>query len=155
VFGTSSAGEFFVEAALFAEIFHCDAVATEPSRVRIYPKAAVLKALATDPSSALPFLKLMAHQVIEARQRLELMKIRSAKDRVMLYLDLHAGAEGSVRLKSSFRISPANSVLRAKHFIARSRALNMRAPLNVRAIVSSSKEHSGRNHSGGLKTGVA
>ena len=25
VFGTSCAGEFFVEAALFAEIFHCDA----------------------------------------------------------------------------------------------------------------------------------
>jgi CRP-like cAMP-binding protein len=45
----------------------------------------------------------MAHQVIEARQRLELMKIRSAKDRVMLYLDLHAGAEGSVRLKSELQ----------------------------------------------------
>jgi CRP/FNR family transcriptional regulator, dissimilatory nitrate respiration regulator len=103
VFGTSSAGEFFVEAALFAEIFHCDAIATETSRVRIYPKAAVLKALNTDPSSALPFLKLMAHQVIEARQRLELMKIRSAKDRVMLYLDLHAGPEGSVRLKSELQ----------------------------------------------------
>jgi CRP-like cAMP-binding protein len=103
VFGTSSAGEFFVEAALFADIFHCDAVATEPSRVRIYPKAAVLKALNIDPSSALPFLRLMAHQVIEARQQLELMKIRSAKDRVMLYLDLHAGAEGSVRLKSELQ----------------------------------------------------
>ena len=38
VFGTNSTGEFFVEAALFAEIFHCDAVATEPSRVRVYPK---------------------------------------------------------------------------------------------------------------------
>ena len=71
--------------------------------MRIYPKAAVLKALNTDPSSALPFLRLMAHQVIEARQRLELMKIRSAKDRVMLYLDLHAGAEGSVRLKSELQ----------------------------------------------------
>jgi CRP-like cAMP-binding protein len=103
VFGTSSAGEFFVEAALFAENFHCDAVATEPSRVRIYPKAAVLKALNTDPSSALPFLRLVAHQVIEARQRLELMKIRSAKDRVMLYLDLHAKREGSVRLKSELQ----------------------------------------------------
>jgi CRP/FNR family transcriptional regulator, dissimilatory nitrate respiration regulator len=103
VFGTSSAGEFFVEAALFADIFHCDAVATEPSRVRIYPKATVLKALNTDPSSALPFLRLMAQQVIEARQRLELMKIRSAKDRVMLYLDLHAGAEGSVKLKSELQ----------------------------------------------------
>ena len=103
VFGISSAGEFFVEAALFAEIFHCDAVATEPSRVRIYPKAAVLKALNTDPSSALPFLRLMAHQVIEVRQRLELMKIRSAKDRLMLYLDLNAGPEGSVRLKSELQ----------------------------------------------------
>jgi CRP/FNR family transcriptional regulator, dissimilatory nitrate respiration regulator len=103
VFGISSAGQFFVEAALFADIFHCDAVATEPSRVRIYPKATVLKALNTDPSSALPFVRLMAQQVIEARQRLELMKIRSAKDRVMLYLDLHAGAEGSVKLKSELQ----------------------------------------------------
>jgi CRP-like cAMP-binding protein len=103
VFGTSSAGEFFVEAALFAEIFHCDAVATEPSRVRIYPKAAVLKTLSTDPSSSVPLLRLMAHQVIEARQRLELMKIRSAKQRVMLYLDFHAGADSSVRLKSELQ----------------------------------------------------
>jgi CRP-like cAMP-binding protein len=103
VFGTTSAGEFFVEAALFAEIFHCDAVATEPSRVRIYPKTAVLKALHSDPSSAASFLRLMAHQVIESRQRLELMKIRSAKERVMLYLDLHAGADSSVILKSELQ----------------------------------------------------
>lgn len=82
--GQVSAGEFSVEAALFAENFHCDAVATEPSRMRIYPKTAVLTALHTDPSSALQFLKLMAHQVIEARQRLELMKVSSVKDRVML-----------------------------------------------------------------------
>jgi CRP/FNR family transcriptional regulator, dissimilatory nitrate respiration regulator len=101
VFGTNSAGEFFVEAALFAEIFHCDAVATEPSRVRIYPKAAVLEALNTDPSNALPFLRLMARRVIESRQRL--MKIRSAKDCVILYLDLHAGADGSVTLKSELQ----------------------------------------------------
>src|SRR5262247_178363 len=85
VFGTSAAGEFFVEAALFADIFHCDAVATELSRVRIYPKSAVLKALNSDPADAFLFLKLMAHQVIDARQRLEVMKIRSAKERVMLY----------------------------------------------------------------------
>jgi CRP-like cAMP-binding protein len=45
----------------------------------------------------------MAHQVIEARQRLELMKIRSAKDRVMLYLDLHADREASVKLKSELQ----------------------------------------------------
>ena len=103
VFGSSAAGEFFVEAALFAETFHCDGVATEPSRVRVYPKAAVLSALNTNPSSVLPLLKLLAHQVIEARQRLELMKVRSAKERVALYLDLHAGADGAMTLKGELQ----------------------------------------------------
>lgn len=69
-------------------------MATEPSRVCVYPKAAVLKALRTDPANALSFLSLIAHQVIELRQRLELMKVRSAKDRVLLYLDLNAEAGG-------------------------------------------------------------
>src|SRR5437899_5996624 len=45
--GTTPAGEFFVEAALFSDTFHCDAVATEPSRVRVYPKAMVLNSLRT------------------------------------------------------------------------------------------------------------
>lgn len=94
ILGTTPAGEFFVEAALFAEIFHCDAVATEPSRVRVYPKAAVLNALRTDPASGMSFLALVAHQVIELRKQLELMKVRSAKDRVMLYLELNAGPDG-------------------------------------------------------------
>ena len=94
VLGTTPAGEFFVEAALFADIFHCDAVATELSQVRVYPKAALLNALRTDPANAMSFLALMAHQVIELRQRIEVMKVRSAKERVMLYLDLNAGSDG-------------------------------------------------------------
>jgi len=87
VLGTTLSGNFFVEAALFADIFHCDAVATEPSRVRIYPKSAVLKALRAEPAHAMSFLSLVAHQVIELRHRIEIMKVRSAKERVMLYLD--------------------------------------------------------------------
>jgi len=94
VLGTTPADQFFVEAALFSDIFHCDAVATEPSRVRIYPKTALLGALNADPTSALSFLKLMAHQIIDLRQRLEVMKVRSAEERVRLYLDLHAGPDG-------------------------------------------------------------
>ena len=94
VLGTTPAGEFFVEAALFADTFHCDAVATVPSRVCVYPKAAVLNALRSNPENAMSFLALVAHQVIELRQRLELMKVRSAKERVMLYLDLNAGPDG-------------------------------------------------------------
>jgi CRP-like cAMP-binding protein len=94
ILGTTAIGSFFVEAALFADIFHCDAVATEPSQVRVYPKAALLNTLRTNSASAMSFLALMAHQVIELRQRIELMKVRSAKERVMLYLDLNAGPDG-------------------------------------------------------------
>jgi CRP-like cAMP-binding protein len=92
--GTTPAGEFFVEAALFADAFHCDAVATEPSRVRVYPKAMVLNVLRADPAGAMSFLADVAHQVIELRQRLELMKVRSAKERLMLYLDANAASDG-------------------------------------------------------------
>ena len=104
VLGTTLSGNFFVEAALFADIFHCDAVATEPSRVCIYPKAAVLNALRVDPANAMSFLSLVAHQVIELRHRLEIMKVRSAKERVMLYLDLNAGPDGrTVDLRSQLQ----------------------------------------------------
>ena len=104
VLGTTPAEQFFVEAALFSDIYHCDAVATEPSRLRIYPKAALLTALSADPTSALSFLKLMAHQIFDLRQRLEVMKVRSAADRLMLYLDLHAGPDGrTVNLRSQLQ----------------------------------------------------
>ena len=94
ILGTTPANNFFVEAALFADIFHCDAVATEASRVRIYPKTAVLDALRSDPASGMTFLALMARQVIDLRQQMELMKVRSAEERVKLYLDFNAGPDG-------------------------------------------------------------
>jgi CRP/FNR family transcriptional regulator, dissimilatory nitrate respiration regulator len=104
VLGTTLSGKFFVEAALFADIFHCDAVATEPSQVCIYPKAAMLNALRADPANAMSFLSLVAHQVIELRHRIEIMKVRSAKERVMLYLDLNAGPDGrTVDLRSQLQ----------------------------------------------------
>jgi CRP-like cAMP-binding protein len=104
VLGTTLAGAFFVEAALFSEIYHCDAVATEPAEVRVYPKATVLKALRADPANAMSFLAVMAHQVMALRQRLEVMKVRSAKERVMLYLELHAGPDGrTVDLRSELQ----------------------------------------------------
>jgi CRP-like cAMP-binding protein len=104
IVGTTPAGEFFVEAAIFADSFHCDAVATEPSRVRIYPKTAVLNALRADSASAMSFLAHVSHQVIALRQHIELMKVRSAKERVMLYLDLNAGPDGrTVKLRGQLQ----------------------------------------------------
>ncbi len=94
VLGTTPVGEFFVEAALFSDTFHCDAVATEASKVCVYPKAAVLNALRSDLPGAMSFLALVARQVIRLRQQMEVMKVRSAKERVMLYLDFNAEPDG-------------------------------------------------------------
>ena len=53
---TACRREFFAEASLFAATYHCDAVAAEPSRIRVYPKAKVMEALRTDPVLAPAFI---------------------------------------------------------------------------------------------------
>src|SRR5437763_7614101 len=87
-------GEFFAEASLFAEVYHCDAVAAAPSRVRVYPKAIVMEALRTDPALAEAFMARLARQLQELRARMELRNIRSARGRVLQYLRLRAGIRG-------------------------------------------------------------
>jgi CRP/FNR family transcriptional regulator, dissimilatory nitrate respiration regulator len=91
---TARRGEFFAEASLFADAYHCDAVATAPSSVRVYPKQIVMEAMRTDPALAEAFMARLAHQLQELRTRMELRNIRSARDRVLQYLRLRAGIHG-------------------------------------------------------------
>jgi CRP-like cAMP-binding protein len=91
---TARRGEFFAEASLFAEAYHCDAVAAEQSGVRVYPKATVMDALRTDPALAEVLMARLARQLQELRARMELRNIRSARDRVLQYLRLCAGIGG-------------------------------------------------------------
>ena len=93
---TARGGELFAEASLFAEGYHCDAVAIEPSDVRIFAKSAVLDSIRSDPMNALSLLAAMARQLHQVRQRLELRNVRSARERVSLYLELRAGPDGAV-----------------------------------------------------------
>jgi CRP-like cAMP-binding protein len=91
---TARRGEFFAEASLFAEAYHCDAVAAAQSSVRVYPKATVMEALRADSALAEAFMARLAHQLQELRARMELRNIRSARDRVLQYLRLRAGVHG-------------------------------------------------------------
>lgn len=91
---TARRGEFFAEASLFAETYHCDAVAAAPSRVRVYPKAEIIALLRTEPALAEAFMTRLAHQLQELRTRMELRNIRSARERLMQYLRLRAGIDG-------------------------------------------------------------
>ena len=101
---TARTGEFFAEASLFADAYHCDAVAAAPSSVRIFPKQIVMAALRADPSLAEAFMARLARQLQELRARMELRNIRSARDRLLQYLRLRAGAEGrSIAIEGQFQ----------------------------------------------------
>jgi CRP-like cAMP-binding protein len=91
---TASAGEVFAEAALFAASYHCDAVAVQPSRVRVYPKAKLLTAMRAEPALLEGFAASLARQLQALRTRLELRNIRSASSRLLHYLALIAGPDG-------------------------------------------------------------
>ena len=91
---TAGRGEFFAEASLFAEAYHCDAIAAAQSRVWVYPKAIVMAALRTDPALAETFIARLARQLQELRARMELRNIRSARERVLQYPWLRAGVHG-------------------------------------------------------------
>lgn len=84
------AGESFAEAALSAAHYHCDAVAEADAVVLALPKAALLAALANDPADCLALTLTLAGQVRDLRARLELRTIRSARERVLAWLRLHA-----------------------------------------------------------------
>lgn len=90
------AGETFAEAALFSEVYHCDAIADLPSQVVIYPKASLLNTLRHHPESTLHFMALLTHHVQSLRTRLELCNIRSARDRILAYLSLYADSQGAI-----------------------------------------------------------
>ena len=83
-------GETFAEASAFAATYHCDAFADVSSRVAVMPKAVLLTALAHDPDTSLRFARLLAGQVVELRARIELRNIRSARERLLAWLRLHA-----------------------------------------------------------------
>jgi CRP-like cAMP-binding protein len=91
---TARRGEFFAEASLFSDAYHCDAVAAAPSSVRVYPRHGVMEAMRTDHALAEAFMARLARQLLELRARMELRNIRSARDRVLQYLRLRAGNEG-------------------------------------------------------------
>ncbi|HEY2864322.1 MAG TPA: Crp/Fnr family transcriptional regulator [Casimicrobiaceae bacterium] len=86
-------GELFAEAALFANAYHCDAIAPVASVVRVYPKSALLAAFRADAALAERFTALLAHQVHVLRARLEERNIRSARERVLHHLSLMAGED--------------------------------------------------------------
>ncbi len=91
---TAGPGERFAEASLFAQRYHCDAIALSDAVVACYPKAACLARLNDDALVRLDLTADLARQVMTLRARLTLRDIRSAHERVLAFLVAEAGDDG-------------------------------------------------------------
>ncbi|MEZ5936355.1 MAG: Crp/Fnr family transcriptional regulator [Alphaproteobacteria bacterium] len=84
-------GEMFAEASLFAERYHCDAIAERPTTLLTFAKARVLAMLETEPRSARRWIEHLSRQVQSLRAQTALLGLKTAADRVLSYLRLRAG----------------------------------------------------------------
>ena len=82
------------ESSLFSSTYHCDAIASTHSVVRLYPKSALLAEFRRNPDVLEAFMAMFAHQVMSLRTRLQLRDIRSARERVRDYLTLNVATDG-------------------------------------------------------------
>jgi CRP-like cAMP-binding protein len=93
---TGRTGELFAEGSLFSDVYQCDAVAAEPTRVRACGKAEMLAAINDSPATMLALLQQVTRSLHHARAMRELRNIRSADDRVLQHLHLSASKNGAV-----------------------------------------------------------
>jgi len=81
-------GECVSEAALFADVYCSDVMAEVQSRVRGFPKEALQNTLRECPHLAAEFMALQAQRFNRMRINLELRALRSARERILQYLQM-------------------------------------------------------------------
>lgn len=75
-------GEFFAEASLDSARYHCDAIASEPSKLLRVPADALRELLELDREFSRQWIALLARQLRAVRTRVERLSLKSAADRV-------------------------------------------------------------------------
>ena len=90
VMHVARAGHTFTEAALFSDVYHCNAIADVRTRVRMYRKKDILRAISGDLSAALEYVASLSREVQRLRMQLELHSIQSARERILQFLLLEA-----------------------------------------------------------------
>ena len=94
--------ESLAEASLFSSHYHCHAKSDLASQIYFYTKEQILKLLSSN-VTALGFIEVLAKQIQRLRLLLELRGGRSPKERFMQYLQLMAGADKVLSVKSSYK----------------------------------------------------
>ena len=92
VLGVTPAGQFFVEAALFSDSYHCDASAAEDSVLRVIPLLRMRAALRDDPDLASALARDLAYEVHRARAHAEILSLKTVAERVDAWMALNDGS---------------------------------------------------------------
>ncbi len=85
-------GAILAEASLFADRYHCDAVAAEHSVLRVVPRRRIEAAFAEDPDLARAWTRHLALEVQRARAQAEILSLKTVAERVDAWMTLNDGA---------------------------------------------------------------
>ncbi|MEM1148981.1 MAG: Crp/Fnr family transcriptional regulator [Pseudomonadota bacterium] len=107
----AKATQLVAEASLFADRYHCDAVAEIPSTVSLISKTELISHLVgSDLSDRLSVnaFQSTARELQNLRTRIEIMRLRRVSDRLDAYLELYGSPEvgGWVRVADWIGVSP-------------------------------------------------
>jgi CRP-like cAMP-binding protein len=85
-------GAILAEASLFADSYHCDAVAAERSVLRVVPRRRIRAGFKDDSGLASAFARHLAHEVHRARAQAETLSLKTVAERVDAWIALNGGA---------------------------------------------------------------
>jgi CRP-like cAMP-binding protein len=91
-------GEYFAEASLSSERYHCNAVCVKPGRVLMLPVEVLRTCLLENSDFALRWVLTLARNLRTLRARFERLSLKGAQERVLHYLVTERGEDGTVVL---------------------------------------------------------
>lgn len=98
------AGDFFAEASLHSERYHCTAMVAQPASVASIPFEALRALLRRDAEFAMQWLAIVSRQLRQARARIERLCLKGARERVRhLLLTEGSGAAPRYTLQDSVK----------------------------------------------------
>jgi CRP-like cAMP-binding protein len=98
------ASEFFAEASIDSDRYHCDALAMEAATVLRVSAVDLMHLIAADPEFARQWISLLAQQLRAVRTRVERLSLKSAAERIRHFLVTGTpGAAGYVKVNGTLK----------------------------------------------------
>jgi CRP-like cAMP-binding protein len=85
----ATTGTALAEASLFAETYHCDAVARTDAHIAFVSRVAFRAALKTLPDAALSLIETYAKEIQAQRARIEILRLRRVSEKLDAWLELY------------------------------------------------------------------